>query len=319
MKLVITGSIAYDYLMTFPGRITDQILPDKLDHISLSFLVDTMKKQQGGTGANIAYSLALLGEKPLLVGAAGQDFEPYRCFLDNAGVNTAGVVIFPEAFTASFFANTDQVGNQICSFYSGAMQFAGKVTLNASDVSSEDWVVISPNDPEAMLMLSDECRLMNVPFICDPGQQIARFSGDDLRRFIAQAKLLILNEYEYDLFLEKTGFQKSEILSVVEVLIITLGEKGAQIFYNDQIIEIPVARPKIISDPTGVGDAFRAGLIKGRCYGLSWETAGRMGSLAATYVLETEGPQSHHYDLGQFIDRYIQVFGESEGMDKLCK
>jgi len=319
LKLIVTGSIAYDYLMTFPGKITDQILPDKLDHISLSFLVDTMKKQQGGTAANIAYSLALLGESPLLVGAVGQDFEPYRHFLEAAGVNTAGVVVFPEAFTASFFANTDQVGNQICSFYSGAMQFAGQVTLNASGVSAGDQVIISPNDPEAMLMLADECRKINVSFICDPGQQIARFNGDELRRFVDRTKLLILNEYEHDLFIKKTGLEDSDIHSLVDVLIVTLGEKGSRILMADQTIKIPIASPNVISDPTGVGDAFRSGLMKGMIHGFSWETAGRMGSLAAAYVIETEGPQSHRYDLGQFIHRYRQTFGACEEMDRLWK
>jgi len=314
---VITGSIAYDYLMSFPGKIADQILPDKLEHISLSFLVDEMKKQQGGTAANIAYSLALMGEHPLLAGAVGQDFGPYRDFLEEAGVDTRGAVVFSDAFTASFFANTDQVGNQICSFYTGAMKHAEEVTLRSLGVSSEDLVIISPNDPDAMLMLAEECRELNIPFICDPGQQMARLNGENLKQFIQGSKLLVLNEYEHDLLLEKTGFNEDDIGALTDVRIVTLAEHGARIKTSKRTVEIPAATPDRILDPTGVGDGFRAGLMKGMINHFSWETTGRMGCLAATYVLETEGPQSHQYNLLQFADRYVRIYGESEELNTL--
>ncbi|MBN1780454.1 carbohydrate kinase family protein [bacterium] len=319
MKLVITGSIATDYLMTFPGQFTEHILPDKLDHISLSFLVDSMKKQQGGTAANIAYSLALLGEKPLLVGAVGRDFEDYRRFLTGAGVDTQGAIVFPEAFTASFFANTDQAGNQICSFYTGAMQYAKQVTLKSQGVALDDLVIVSPNDPEAMIMLAEECRSLTTKFICDPGQQIARFDGEQLKQLAQGSQILILNEYEYGLFLDKTGMGEQDLFGLCETLIVTLGEKGARICLPANTVDIPIARPETVLDPTGVGDAFRAGLMKGLIHRFTWETAGRMGSLAAAYVLETDGPQSHHYGLEQFIDRYVRTFGDSDEIAKLIQ
>lgn len=316
MKLIITGSIAYDYLMTFPGRFRDHILPGKLDHISLSFLVDSMKRQQGGTAANIAYSLALLGETPLLVGAAGQDFSSYGEFLEINGVDTRGVHVVSDAFTASFFANTDSEGNQICSFYTGAMKYAKKCSLQSFAVPS-DLVIIAPNDPEAMIMLADECRNMKLFFICDPGQQIARFDGETLLKLTDRANILILNEYEKDLFFKKTGLNESRLLSIVEVFIVTLGEKGALIRTSECSYDIPAVKPDVILDPTGVGDAFRAGLMKGILKGFPWDISGRLGSLAAAYVLETEGPQSHHYHLDEFKNRFVKVFGESGAIRKL--
>jgi adenosine kinase len=316
VKLIITGSIAYDYLMTFTGRFRDHILPDKLDHISLSFLVDSMKKQQGGTAANIAYSLALLGETPLLVGAAGQDFPLYREFLEISGVDTSGVRVVSDVFTASFFANTDSEGNQICSFYTGAMQYAKENSLQTI-AAPPDLVIVAPNDPDAMIMLADECRKMKLFFICDPGQQIARFDGEALYKLADQANILILNEYERDLFFKKTELNEFKLLSMVDVFIVTLGEKGALIRTSGQAYEIPVVKPDIVRDPTGVGDAFRAGLMKGILKGFSWDICGRLGSLAAAYVLEKEGPQSHHYHLDEFKNRYVDEFGDSEAIKKL--
>jgi adenosine kinase len=316
LKLIITGSIAYDYLMTFAGRFRDHILPDKLDHVSLSFLVDTMKRQQGGTAANIAYSLALLGETPLLVGSAGQDFQQYREFLENSGVDTSGVRTVSDAFTASFFANTDSEGNQICSFYTGAMKYAKENSLQ-SIATPSDLVIIAPNDPDAMIMLADECRMLNLYFICDPGQQIARFDGEALCKLADQANILILNEYERDLFIKKTGMNEIRLLSMVDVIIVTLGKKGALIRTSEQDYEIPVVKPDVVRDPTGVGDAFRAGLMKGILKGFPWDICGRLGSLAAAYVLETEGPQSHRYHLDEFKNRYIKEFGDSEAIINL--
>ncbi|MBN1895111.1 carbohydrate kinase family protein [bacterium] len=321
MKILVTGSIAYDYLMSFPGNFSEHFIPDKLDTISVSFLVDSMRKQRGGCGPNIAYSLALLGEKPMLIGSAGEDFPEYRAWLEKSGVDVSGVWEIQGVFTASFFANTDQKGNQICSFYTGAMQHARRISLAPflKNAGPDALVVVSPNDPQAMLKYPVECRAAGARFIFDPGQQVVRLSGDELKTGAEKAFILILNEYEYELFRNKTGLDEQAVLSLTENLIVTLGEKGASIRNRSGEIRIPVAPPGKVMDPTGVGDAFRAGLVKGLAKGLSWETAGRMGTLAATYVLETPGPQSHSYDLDGFIKRFVSVFGESGELAGLRK
>lgn len=319
MKIIVTGSIAFDTLMQFPGKFSEHFMPDKLDKISVSFLVDSMKKQRGGCGPNIAYSLALLGERPLLVGTAGQDFSEYRELLNMAGVDTSGVHEIPDVYTASFFGNTDRVGNQICSFYTGAMQFAKEYPLKPflSLAGKDALVIISPNDPGAMLRYADECRRSETRFIFDPGPQIIRLSGEDLLEGAKNAFIQIMNEYELEMLNKKTGLDDKGLFSIAECVIVTLGAKGAEIRTKDGTIPIPAARPKHVSDPTGVGDAFRSGLLKGLSLGFSWETAGRMGSLAAVYVLETEGPQSHHYTVPEFVQRYQENFGKSEEIEKL--
>lgn len=319
MEIVITGSIAFDYLMSFPGKFSEHFIPEKLDKISVSFLVNTLNKRQGGCGANIAYSLALLEEKPLLVGAVGEDFGPYNLFLKKAGVDISGIKQFENVYTASFFANTDQDNNQICSFYTGAMQFAKKVSLKGYHLKVDDLVIVSPNDPEAMMMYTNECRHLKVPFIFDPSQQIARLTGKELIQGSQGSKILILNEYELEMFLKKSGFRELDLLTLTEVLVITLGDQGSVIKTRDKEIDIPVARPERVLDPTGVGDGFRAGMMKGIIHGFSWETVGRMGSLAATYVLETESPQKHHYTLQSFSQRYLETFGNSEEIRRFIR
>ncbi len=312
MKLIVTGSIAFDYLMSFPGKFSDHFLADKLDSISVSFLVDSLNKRRGGCAANIAYNLSLLGESPLLVGAVGKDFEEYCVALKKAGVDISGVKIIEEEYTASFFANSDQDGNQIASFYPGAMKFAKDISLKELGLNSETLVIISPNDPEAMVNYTKECQEMRIPFIYDPGQQIVVLSGDVLRDGIRGAKVFILNNYEFEMFRKKTNLRIEEILELSEIVIVTRGGEGSVIHTRESEIEIPVVPPVQVLDPTGVGDAYRAGFVKGLIHGFSLETAGRMGSLAATYVLETEGPQSHSYSLKEFVERYYRVFGESE-------
>ena len=312
MKLFVTGSIAFDYLMSFPGKFSDHFLPDKLDSISVSFLVDSLNKRRGGCAANIAYNLSLLGESPLLVGTAGKDFGEYRSALEKTGVDTSGVKIINEEYTASFFANSDQDGNQIASFYPGAMKFAKDISLKDLGVDRETLVIISPNDPEAMVRYTKECQEMSVPFIYDPGQQIVMLNSDVLRNGIRGAKVFILNDYEFEMFRKKTNLELEKILELSEVIIVTRGREGSVIHTRERGIEIPVVPPRQVLDPTGVGDAYRAGFVKGLIYGFSLKTAGKMGSLAATYVLETEGPQSHSYNLKEFVERYCQVFGESE-------
>jgi len=305
--------------MSFPGKFSEHFIPEKLDKISVSFLVDTLNKRRGGCGANIAYSLALLEEQPLLVGAVGEDFGPYGLSLEKAGVDTSGIQQFDHVYTASFFANTDQDNNQICSFYTGAMQFAEKISLNDYHLKPDDLVIISPNDPKAMMMYTNECCHLEIPFIFDPSQQIARLTGKDLIQGSRGSKILVLNEYELEMFLKKTGFQELDLLTLTEVLVITMGDHGSVIKTRDKEIDIPVVKPKRVLDPTGVGDGFRAGMMKGIVHGFSWEVVGCMGSLAATYVLETEGPQKHHYTLQSFSQRYLETFGDSEEIRRLIK
>lgn len=309
MKIVLSGSIAFDYLMSFPGLFSDHFMPDKLDRISVSFLVDSLKKQRGGCAANIAYSLALLGETPLLLGAVGEDFTEYRESLEKSGVDVSGATEFSKTYTASFFANTDQSGNQISSFYTGAMQYANELSIRdwVSD-PKETLVVVSPNDPAAMQKHVSECQDLEVPYIYDPSQQIVRLEGQTLKECAKGAKILIFNDYELELFKKKTGLTETELLGLAETVIVTLGDQGAVIHTQEEQIEIPVAKPDRINDPTGVGDAFRAGLIKGLKMNLPWADTGRIASLAAAYVLETDGPQSHQYTWEQFKERYQSVF-----------
>jgi adenosine kinase len=320
LKTIITGSIAFDTLMSFPGNFSEQFLPDKLDAISVSFLVDAMKKQRGGCAPNIAYSLALLGERPVVVGTAGRDFADYRAWLEGAGVDTSGIKEMADVYTASFFANTDLKGNQICSFYTGAMRFAKDVSVLPflSGPPGDTLVMVSPNDPEAMARYPEECRKAGVRFAYDPGQQVARLSGGELASGARGAHILIVNEYEFELFKKKTGLDDASLFSVAETVIVTLGEKGSAIRTASKTVTVPVAKPKRMLDPTGVGDAFRAGLLKGIAMGLPWEIAGRMGSVAAAYVLETEGPQSHSYTRAEFVSRYRENFGPCEALRSLA-
>ncbi|MBN2029545.1 carbohydrate kinase family protein [bacterium] len=319
MNIVITGSIAFDYLMAFSGRFADHFLPDKLDRISVSFLVDSLRKRKGGCAANIAYNLALLGEHPMLVGLVGEDFDEYRSDLKRVGVDVKHIRKIEGEFTASFFGNTDQAGNQICSFYTGAMRHSSEISLSHIIKDQSILVSISPNDPGAMIQYVDECQKMNVPYIYDPGQQIVQLSGPSLKKGTEGSKMLIVNEYEYELFQKKVDLKDRDLLELTETIIITLGDQGSKIITREKTYGIPVSPPKRVIDPTGVGDGYRAGLIKGWVWGLPWDFVGRMGSLAATYVLETDGPQSHHYSLNDFIERYHQVFGESNALRRLIK
>jgi len=314
-RVLVTGSIAFDYLMQFSGQFSDYLIPEKLETISVSFLVHSLKKQWGGCAGNIAYSLALLGERPLLVATAGKDFSEYRAFLEGAGVDTSGVRVFQEEFTASFFANTDKKGNQICSFYTGAMRFAKSHPIDPF-LEDQNLVIISPNDPEAMVLHVQTCQEKNVPYIYDPGQQIVCLEPNELIRGIQGAKVLILNEYEFELLKKKTQMSDVQLVNSVSVLVVTLGENGSIFWTKEGKIQIPIARPLRVVDPTGVGDAFRAGLIKGMLLGLDWEITGRIGSVAAAYVIETEGPQAHMYTLSEFYHRYEENFGFCEVLQK---
>jgi adenosine kinase len=312
MNIVVTGSIAYDYLMSFPGTFTEHFLPEHMHRVSLSFLVDSMDKRRGGCAPNIAYSLALLGERPILLATAGMDFGEYRAWLEAAGVDTAHVKEVQGKFTASFFCSTDRHNNQIASFYNGAMADAGELSFRA--VPDCGLAIISPNDPGAMLQYADECRALGIRYIFDPGQQCTAMSGDELRDGTVGATLVICNDYEFELLRQKTGLAEPEILARSEALIVTRGEQGSSVYTAQGRTDVPAVPPRRIVDPTGVGDAFRAGLMKGIVLGLPYERSAQLGSVAATYVLEHLGGQSHAYSRQEFKERFESRFGPLEAL-----
>jgi adenosine kinase len=318
MKIVITGSIAYDYLMSFPGRFQDAFVADKLEKISLSFLVDTLKRQRGGTAPNIAYTMALLGDRPTIMATAGQDFADYRLWLEEHGIDTSAVVEIPDVFCASFFVNTDEDQNQIASFYTGAMAYAGRLTFTECTPDA-DLTIITPNDPGAMLNYVRECKTIGLPFIYDPSQQTVRLSGEELCEGIDGCFLLSSNEYEFQLIQEKTGLSEAEILDRVGGLVMTMGASGSRLVIGGHEEFIPVATPRTLAEPTGAGDAYRAGLMRGMQLGLPWSVAGRMGALAAAYVLEQFGPQNHTFTREQFVARYRENFDDEGALDALLE
>ena len=309
MSIVVTGSIAYDYLMSFPGKFTEHFLPEHMDRISLSFLVDTMDKRRGGCAPNIAYTLALLGERPLLMATAGQDFSDYRAWLDAAGIDTSQVKVVQDKFTASFFCSTDQATNQIASFYTGAMANAGELSFRTVPGLKDDGlVIISPNDPGAMVQYAEECSTMGLRYIWDPGQQCARMDGSQLADGVKGAFMVIVNDYELELLRQKTGMSEEDIQAGVEVLVVTRGENGCSVMTKGTRVDVPAVTPHRIEDPTGVGDAFRGGFMKGLADGAPYEVCARMGSVAATYALEHLGGTSHAYRIDEFNARYNEHF-----------
>lgn len=319
MTVVITGSIAYDYIMTFPGRFVDHILPEKLRVLSVSFLVDSMERRQGGCAPNIAYSLALLGHRPRIVGTAGEDFGPYREWLEAHGVDTSGIRGISGEFTSSFFVNTDLDGNQIASFYTGAMSRAGQLSFHEMSHDDIELVVISPNDPAAMVRHARECRELGIPYIYDPSQQIIRLAAEELLEGIRGAEMLVVNEYEFGMLESKTALPTEALLRLAPVTIVTAGETGSTICCDEEVCAVPPAPPLAIREPTGVGDAYRAGIIAGLIGGYSWATTGRMASLVATYALECSGTQGHSFTIPEFVDRYRHLFGDAPELADLLR
>lgn len=317
MRIVVTGSIAFDYIMSFPGRFKDHILPDKIHMLSVSFLVDSMRKERGGCAPNIAYSLALLGERPTVMGTVGQDFSDYRAWLEQHGVDTSLIHEVPDLFTASFFVSTDQDNNQIASFYTGAMARARDLSFRDVGTPKPALAVISPNDPVAMTRYAQECKALGIPYIYDPSQQIIRLSAEELVESARGAKVLIVNDYELEMFKNKTHLADEEVQRLANILIVTCGEEGSVIWADGRRVEVPAVCTDALCEPTGVGDAYRAGIIKGMLRGYSWETTGRIASLAATYVLERHGTQNHYYTRADFVARYRQAFGDAPELDDL--
>ena len=318
MNILLTGSVAYDYLMTFPGLFKEQILPERLASISLSFLVDSMSKQRGGVAPNIAYTMALLGERPHVMATVGEDFSDYRAWLEEKGVDTTLMQVIPGLFTASFFATTDQASAQIASFYPGAMGQAATQSLTTL-ASKPDLVVVSPNAPDAMMKFPAECRELGIKYLYDPSQQVLRLEGAELARDMEGAYFLFCNDYEFGLISKKTGWDLKQMLQHVKVVVVTRGKDGANLYTDGQDIFIPTVPEREIVDPTGVGDAFRGGFLTGYSLGFDWKLCGEIGSLAAVYCLEQRGPQAHSYNRQDFIDRFRQHFDDGGKLDQIIR
>jgi adenosine kinase len=284
--------------------------------VSLSFLVDSMRRQQGGVAANIAYTIALLGGRPTVMATVGQDFVEYRAWLESFGVDTSAITVFEDDYCASFFVNTDQEQNQIASFYTGAMAHAASLSFS-NNAADADITIISPNDPAAMDAYVQECKQLNIPYIYDPSQQTIRLTGEQLYEGLDGCLLLTVNEYELSMIQEKTGLRKADILEKAGGLLLTKGKRGSEIAVNGQVFEIPAVAPEQIVEPTGAGDAFRGGLLRGLQLGLPWEVIGRIGALCATYVLENLGPQSHLFTREAFVERFRENFDDEGALDCL--
>ncbi|HEX6500531.1 MAG TPA: carbohydrate kinase family protein [Micromonosporaceae bacterium] len=313
MKIVVTGSIATDHLMHFPGRFTEQLLPDQLHKVSLSFLVDDLVVRRGGIAANVAFGMGQLGLRPALVGAVGADFADYRAWLERHGVDCDSVHVSGVAHTARFVCTTDDDMCQIASFYAGAMAEARNIEIEpvAHRLGGVDLVLISPNDPVAMVRHTEECRERGYPFAADPSQQLARMSGAEVRSLIDGAAYLLTNDYEKDLLESKTGLSGDEVLDRVGVRVTTLGAKGVEITGRDlEPIMVPAAAEVRVCDPTGVGDGFRAGFFSAISWGLGLRRAAEVGALLATLVLETLGTQEYQVDPEDFVKRLGQCYGD---------
>jgi adenosine kinase len=313
MKIAVTGSIATDHLMHFPGKFADQLIADQLHKVSLSFLVDDLVVRRGGVASNIAFGMGQLGLHPLLVGAVGVDFADYRSWLERHGVDCGSVHMSTVAHTARFVCTTDDDLNQIASFYAGAMAEARNIELApvAARAGGLDLVVISANDPAAMIRHSGECRERGYPFAADPSQQLARMPGRDVVTLVSGADYLLTNEYERSLLEQKARLTADEVLDHVKVRVTTLGRDGVEITGRGiDRIHVPVARDVIPDDPTGVGDGFRAGFFSAVSWGLGLERAAQVGSLLAALVLETVGPQEYEIKSDLFAKRLAQSYGD---------
>ena len=308
VRIAVTGSIATDHLMSFAGRFAEQLLPDQLARLSVSFLVDDLEVRRGGVAANITFGMGVLGGRPLLVGAVGADFADYRAWLERHGVDTAGVHISELRHTARFVCTTDADLNQIASFYPGAMSEAREIELAA--LGPVDLVVVSPNDPLAMVRHTQECRDRGIGFVADPSQQLSSLDGDQVRTLIEGAELLVTNAYEAALVEHKTGWSADDVLKRVAVRITTHGADGAVISRPGEAdVTVPVVAARSVADPTGVGDAFRAGLLSARSWGLDWDRSAQVGSLLATLCLETTGTQEYWFDRDDALARLTEAYG----------
>jgi adenosine kinase len=308
MSILISGSLAYDRIMDFPGRFADHILPEKIHILNVCFLVNGLEEKFGGTAGNIAYSLALLGERPLIVATAGRDFDRYEQRLRQHGLPLAGIRRIEEELTAGAYITTDQADNQITGFNPGAMKYPSRFHLDGVD-PAQALAIVAPGNLEDMQTYSRAFREAGIPYICDPGQNIPAFSGDQLLAMISGSALLISNDYELEMIGKKTGLDKSGLLGRTRAIITTLGDKGSVVATADGEVSVPAVRAARVLDPTGAGDAYRAGLIKGLVSGRPLEEAARVGATCASFAVEHPGTQEHRFTESEFWQRHRRHFG----------
>ena len=314
MKIGVAGSVGLDHLMTFSGKFTDSLVAGSLQKVSLSFLVDSLDVRRGGCAANIAFGMGVLGLNPVLIAAVGKDWADYDAWLSRHGVDTAHALVSTTLHTAHFVVTTDQELNQIASFFPGAMSEARNIELSPimQKIGRLDLMVISPDDPEAMLRHSEVCRQQGIAFAADPSQQMARMSGEEIKLLIDGASYLFLNEYELALAMQKTGWTDREILERVKYRVVTLGSMGAKVeSAAGEFVQVGCPKEKAKIDPTGVGDSFRSGFIAGLAWGLSHERCAQLGALIATYVIETLGTQEYRFTPAEFVGRFAESYGQS--------
>ena len=313
MKIGVAGSVGLDHLMTFSGKFTDSLVAGSLEKVSLSFLVDSLDVRRGGCAANIAYGMGVLGLNPILIAAVGKDWADYEAWLSRHGVDTSHALVSSTLHTAHFVVTTDQDLNQIASFFPGAMSEARNIELAPimQKTGRLDMMVISPDDPEAMLRHSEVCRQLDIPFAADPSQQMARMTGEEIKLLIDGASYLFLNEYELALAMQKTGWSDREMLERVKFRVVTLGSQGAKVeSAAGELVQVTVPKEKSKTDPTGVGDSFRSGFIAGLAWGLSHERCAQLGSMIATYVIETTGTQEYRFTGPEFLARFSAAYGD---------
>lgn len=311
-QIIVAGSLAWDNIMDFPGLFKDHIKADKAHVINISFLVDRLTRQRGGCAANIAYTLALLGERPRIVAAAGNDFGDFRQWLVEQGVDVEGIAIHPDEMTATCYITTDQADCQITGFYVGAMPRAREISLREAAGENPGMVIIAPDDPEAMIRHAGECREAGLPFLFDPSFQVTAMEGEPLARASQGAKALFLNDYEFSVFREKTNKTAEQLRAEHEMLVVTYGGKGSEVLLSDgATVEVPAAKVENVVDPTGAGDAFRGGFMAGLQRGYDLGVCGRMGSVAAVYCIENYGTQNHTYSQDEYFTRYRDNFGSA--------
>jgi adenosine kinase len=308
MKIYLSGSLAYDRIMDFPGRFSDHILPEKIHILNVCFTVNGMLEKFGGTAGNIAYSLSLLGEMPMILATIGKDHAPYLERLRERRIPTEGIKIIDDEFTAGAYITTDRADNQITGFNPGAMKYPSGFAFSSSDCGTSI-VLIGPGNLQDMREYAKQCREIGIRYICDPGQSLTAWEGPALREWIEGSYVLVTNDYELELVMKMTGLAREELLQRTAVIVTTLGEHGSVILTRDGQTTVPAAKIESLVDPTGAGDAYRAGFLKGLVLGRELETAAKMGAVAAAYAVEKYGTQDHTYTYTEFLERYRANFG----------
>jgi len=308
MTIFVSGSLAYDRIMDFPGRFVDHILPEKIHILNVCFMVNGLTERFGGTAGNIAYNLALLEEKPVILATGGRDFGPYRDWLAGLDLPLTGIRMIDEEFTAGAYITTDLADNQITGFNPGAMKHQSEYRFDGAN-PKDSLAIIAPGNLPDMLAYSRHYKEMGLPYIFDPGQSIPAWGAEELREMATGALAIIVNDYEMEMFHQKTGLGEGELQNLALALIITKGEEGSELIVPEGREVIPPAKPLRVQDPTGAGDAYRAGLIKGLTLNLPWATAALLGSTLASFAVEQAGTQEHRFTLSDFQHRYQENFG----------